>query len=102
MPVTSPEIKIKAVKNMGAKVTMAGDNVSEAINDAVKMSKKNKMKTIFFETVVSEIDNIKSYFAGKRPYEGHGDPNNIFKNITPEFIHKNYLGSRILAIYKND
>ena len=46
MPVTSPEIKIKAVKNMGAKVTMAGDNVSEAINHAVKMSTKNKMTFI--------------------------------------------------------
>tara|TARA_A100001234_G_scaffold107286_1_gene94230 strand:+ start:1215 stop:2279 length:1065 start_codon:yes stop_codon:yes gene_type:complete len=65
-------------------------------------AKKNKMKNIFFETVVSEIDNIKSYFSGKWPYDGYGDPKNIFKNITPEFIHNNHLGSRILAIYKND
>ena len=58
------------------------------------------MKNIFFETVVSEIDNIKSYLSGKWPYDGHGDPEDIFKNITPEFIHKNLLGSRILAVYK--
>lgn len=65
-----------------------------------KWEKKNKMKNIFFETVISEIENIKSYLSGKYPYDGYGDPKNIFKNITPEFIHKNHLGSRILAIYK--
>ena len=65
-------------------------------------AKKNNMKNVFFETVVSEIENIKSYFSGKKPYDGFGDPDNIFKNISPEFIHDNHLGSRILAIYKNE
>lgn len=65
-------------------------------------AKKNNMRNIFFETVISEIDNLKSYFSGKQPYSGYGDPLNIFDKITPEFIHKNHLGSRILAIYKNE
>ena len=55
---------------------------------------------IHCETVISEIDNIKSYLNGKHPYQGYGDPKNIFEFITPEFIHSNLLGSRILSIYK--
>lgn len=54
------------------------------------------------ETVISEIDNVKSYLLGAHPYHGHGDPQGIFDFITPEFIHKNLLGSRILAVFSRD
>ena len=63
-------------------------------------AKKFNLKCIHFETVVSEIDNIKSYMSGKWPYYGYGDPKNIFKFITPKLIHENLLGSRILAVFK--
>lgn len=55
-----------------------------------------------FETAITEIDNIKSYLSGEYPYHGHGDPDGLFDFITPEYIHANHLGSRIIAIYKND
>lgn len=57
-------------------------------------------KEVFFETVISEIDNIKSYMSGEHPYQGHGDPESLFDFITPEYIHKNNLGSRMIGIYK--
>lgn len=52
------------------------------------------------ETVISEIDNIKSYMSGEYPYHGFGDPENLFDFITPEYIHENMLGSRLISIYK--
>tara|TARA_B100001769_G_C22073287_1_gene577837 strand:- start:25 stop:1086 length:1062 start_codon:yes stop_codon:yes gene_type:complete len=63
-------------------------------------AKKYGFKEIFFETVISEIENIKSSLSNKWPYDGYGDPENKFSFITPEIIHNNLLGSRILAIYK--
>tara|TARA_A100001388_G_scaffold257655_1_gene223631 strand:- start:3433 stop:4506 length:1074 start_codon:yes stop_codon:yes gene_type:complete len=52
------------------------------------------------ETVISEIDNVKSYMSGEHPYHGFGDPENLFDFITPEYIHENMLGSRLISIYK--
>jgi 2-polyprenyl-3-methyl-5-hydroxy-6-metoxy-1,4-benzoquinol methylase len=52
------------------------------------------------ETVITEIDNIKSYMSGQYPYHGYGDPEHLFDFITPEYIHSNFLGSRILAVYR--
>ena len=68
--------------------------------ESLKILSKNIFTIIHFETVVSEIDNIKSYLSGKWPYDGYGDPENHFKFITPEFLHQKKLGSRILALYK--
>ena len=53
------------------------------------------------ETVISEIDNIKSYLSGEFPYHGHGDPEGLFDFITPEYIHRNLLGSRQIAVFRN-
>ena len=58
-------------------------------------------ETIFLETVISEIDNIKSALHGQWPYSGFGDPNGVFDAITPEFLHRNLLGSRLLGIFRN-
>ena len=40
MPITTPLIKINAVKNFGGKVTLFGDNFDEAYNHAVLLAKK--------------------------------------------------------------
>jgi len=53
-----------------------------------------------FETVITEIDNIKSYMSGEYPYHGHGDPDHLFDFITPEYIHRHHLGSRQIAIFR--
>ena len=59
------------------------------------------LKPMHHETVITEIDNIKSYMSGEYPYHGYGDPEGLFDFITPEYIHSNLLGSRLIAIYKN-
>jgi 2-polyprenyl-3-methyl-5-hydroxy-6-metoxy-1,4-benzoquinol methylase len=59
------------------------------------------MECVFFETVITEIDNIKSYMSGEYPYHGYGDPEGLFEFITPKYIHKNHLGSRMIGIFKN-
>jgi 2-polyprenyl-3-methyl-5-hydroxy-6-metoxy-1,4-benzoquinol methylase len=61
---------------------------------------KHYFKEELVETVITEIDNIKSYMSGEYPYHGYGDPDSLFDFITPEYIHRNFLGSRILAIFR--
>lgn len=61
---------------------------------------RNGFENVHFETVVSEIDNVKSYMSGEYPYHGYGDPEKLFDFITPKYIHDNLLGSRILAVYR--
>jgi 2-polyprenyl-3-methyl-5-hydroxy-6-metoxy-1,4-benzoquinol methylase len=60
----------------------------------------HELKCVHLETAITEIDNIKSYMAGEFPYHGHGDPDHLFDFITPEYLHNNLLGSRIIAIFK--
>lgn len=50
------------------------------------------------ETVITEIDHIKSYMSGEYPHHGFGDPEGLFASITPAFIHANLLGSRLVLI----
>ena len=74
-----------------------------SINSINYIFKKSKLfKPVFSETIISEIENIKSFLNGKPPYSGYGDPFNNFKFITPEFIHNNKFGSRILAVFKKN
>lgn len=61
---------------------------------------ENGFQCLLLETVITEIDNIKSYLSGENPYSGYGDPDNLFGFITPEYIHDNLLGSRLLGIFK--
>lgn len=65
-----------------------------------KLFELNGFEEVFFETVITEIDNIKSYMSGEYPYHGYGDPKGLFDFITPEYIHKNNLGSRMIGVYK--
>ena len=61
------------------------------------LSKKYNLKCVHFETVVSEIDNIKSYLS-ENGLMTDMVIQNQFKFITPEFLHQKKLGSRILAL----
>lgn len=65
------------------------------------LMEKQDFKNIHYETVISEIDNIKSYMSGEYPYHGYGDPDGLFDFITPEYLHKNFLGSRMIGIFRN-
>ena len=58
------------------------------------------LECIFHETVITEIDNIKSYMSGEYPYHGYGDPEHLFDFITPEYLHARMLGSRQIAIFR--
>lgn len=43
MPTTTPEIKIKSVKGMGADIVLFGDSYSEAYDHAHKLAKRNQL-----------------------------------------------------------
>lgn len=60
----------------------------------------HELACVHIETVITEIDNIKSYMSGEYPYYGYGDPDGLFDFITPEYIHKNLLGSRMIGIFR--
>jgi 2-polyprenyl-3-methyl-5-hydroxy-6-metoxy-1,4-benzoquinol methylase len=66
----------------------------------VKLMDLHGLNCVFHETVISEVDNIKSYMSGEYPYHGYGDPAGLFDFITPEYLHKNMLGSRQIAVFK--
>lgn len=56
-------------------------------------------KPVLMETVITEIDNIRNYMSFEWPYEaGHYDK--AFDIITPEWIHGNMLGSRLIGIFR--
>ena len=81
--------------------TFAWKHVSHFSPASLKtLMKRHHFECIFHETVISEIDNIKSYMSGEYPYHGHGDPAHLFDFITPEYLHKHMLGSRQIAIFK--
>lgn len=65
-----------------------------------ELMSKHGLNCVHLETAITEIDNIKSYMAGEYPYHGYGDPEHLFDFITPEYIHNNLLGSRIVAVFQ--
>lgn len=62
---------------------------------------RHGLECVHLETAISEIDNVKSYLSGEYPYHGFGDPEHLFDFITPEYIHKNLLGSRLIGVFRN-
>lgn len=66
----------------------------------VEIMRIHGLECVFHETVISEIDNIKSYMSGEYPYHGYGDPDHLFDCITPEYLHSKMLGSRQIAIFR--
>ncbi len=62
---------------------------------------QNDFECVHLETAISEIDNVKSYLSGEYPYHGYGDPVGLFDFITPEYIHENMLGSRLIGVFRN-
>ncbi len=76
-------------------------HVSHFSEDSLRyLMKKNQFKCIHMETAISEIDNVKSYLSGEYPYHGFGDPKGLFNFITPEYIHQNMLGSRLVGVFR--
>ncbi len=60
---------------------------------------KGGFKPVLMETIITEIDNIRNYMSFEWPYEAaHYDE--AFDIITPEWIHANMLGSRLIGIFK--
>ena len=81
--------------------TFAWKHVSHFSARSLKfLLKTNGFECIHLETVISEIDNIKSYMSGEYPYHGYGDPLKLFDFITPEYLHNNFLGSRLLGVFR--
>ncbi len=66
----------------------------------VRLMKRHGLEVAFHETVITEIDNIKSYMSGEYPYHGYGDPDGLFTFITPDYIHRHMLGSRQIAVFR--
>jgi 2-polyprenyl-3-methyl-5-hydroxy-6-metoxy-1,4-benzoquinol methylase len=57
------------------------------------------LRPVLLETVITEIDNIRKYMSFEWPYED-GPCDKTFDIITPEWIHANMLGSRLIGIFK--
>ena len=46
MPVTTPDIKVRSVKNFGAKIILEGDSFNQAVKAALKISETKKIEFI--------------------------------------------------------
>lgn len=57
-------------------------------------------KPVLMETVITEIDNIRNYMSFEWPYEASAACDKAFNIITPEWIHSNMLGSRLIGIFR--
>ena len=55
-------------------------------------------KTMHYETLFTELETIKNYLNFNDPYSGKVKSN--FDYFSPYYIHKNYLGSKIIMIAK--
>lgn len=62
---------------------------------------RHRLECVHMETAISEIDNVKSYLSGEYPYHGYGDPDHLFDFITPEYLDRNLLGSRMIGVFRN-
>lgn len=54
------------------------------------------------ETVISEIDNCRNYLEFNEPYFSIPQNDKSFSWLTPEYIHENKLGSRLLIVAKKN
>lgn len=64
------------------------------------LMEKMGYKAEIVETVITEIGNIRNYLAWDNQYSGDHENDTTFDFITPEFIHNNLMGSRILGVYR--
>jgi len=62
---------------------------------------RHGLECVHMETAITEIDNVKSYLSGEYPYHGYGDPDHLFDFVTPEYLHQNMLGSRLIGVFHN-
>jgi len=60
--------------------------------------KNHGFKVLQKETVISEIDNCRNYLEFQEPYMNVPKNESAFDWLTPEYIHKNMLGSRLFFI----
>jgi 2-polyprenyl-3-methyl-5-hydroxy-6-metoxy-1,4-benzoquinol methylase len=51
---------------------------------------------IELETIITEMGTINNYLSFEDPYLGEADP--LFSELTPEIIHKNLWGSRLMVL----
>lgn len=70
-------------------------------NSLKVLMERHGLTCVHLETAITEIDNVKSYLSGEYPYHGYGDPDHLFDFITPDYIHRNLLGSRLIGIFRN-
>jgi 2-polyprenyl-3-methyl-5-hydroxy-6-metoxy-1,4-benzoquinol methylase len=69
--------------------------------DSLKLfMEKMGYKVQLIETVISEIGNIRNYLAWDHQYAGSHETDTTFEFITPQFIHKHLMGSRLLGVFK--
>lgn len=54
------------------------------------------LKIVEMETVITELGTINNHLAFEDPYEGRAEP--FWSGLTPELIHRQLWGSRLLVI----
>ncbi len=58
----------------------------------------NGFKPVYYETLFTELETIKNYLDFKEPYSDQ--TNKKINYFTPSYIHKNYLGSKLIMVAK--
>lgn len=56
------------------------------------------LKIVHLETIISEVDNCRNYLEFSEPYLSKPKGEGAFEWLTPDYIHDNLMGSRLLAL----
>ncbi len=67
-----------------------------SIDTLSRLAKKNNFKVLETDNVISELGTIKNYLSYEDPYSGSAELCLDF--LTPEYLYKNNLGSRIFML----
>lgn len=67
-----------------------------------KLLQKHHFSVRFKETLISEVGNIHNYLSFEDPYMGISENNPAFDFLTPDYIHRNLLGSRLLVVARKN
>lgn len=69
-----------------------------SLKNLVWLLESTGFNVIHAQTIISEIDNCRNYLEFREPYFSSPRYDSSFKWLTPDYIHANMLGSRLLVV----
>ena len=69
------------------------------IDTLTRMQQDCGFEVVEKESVITELGSINNYLSFEHPYFGEGET--VMPHLTPQYIHENMLGSRLLTVARS-